>query len=114
VGFRGPNGHRNNELDDKLDVHRIDGSTQGHSNTLLSSRINHVLSEILSIIRKSLFGEAAAKSDCARSESVRAVRRTSTGTSKDPDCTLRWMVHSAAILHWYASLERWKRMSMET
>jgi hypothetical protein len=70
VGFRGPNGHRNNELDDKIDVHRVDRSTQRLSNARLVSQINHVLSEILSIIHniKSLFGEAAAKSDRARSE----------------------------------------------
>jgi hypothetical protein len=68
VGFRGPNSHHNNELDDKVNVHLVDRSTQGLSNALLVSRINHVLSEILSTIHKSLFGEAAAKSDCARSE----------------------------------------------
>jgi hypothetical protein len=77
VGSRGPNCHRNNELEEKIDVHHIDRSTQGHSNALLARRINHVLSDLLSIIHKSLFGEAAAKSDCAPSESVRAVRRTS-------------------------------------
>jgi hypothetical protein len=40
MGFRGPNDHRNNELDDKMDVRRDDRSTQGLLNALLISRIN--------------------------------------------------------------------------
>jgi hypothetical protein len=40
MGFRSPNGHRNNELDDKMDVRRDDRSTQGLLNALLISRIN--------------------------------------------------------------------------
>jgi hypothetical protein len=56
----------------------LDRHAQGLFNALLVSRKNRVLSEIQWIILKSLFGEAAEKSDCARSEFVYAVGKTST------------------------------------
>jgi hypothetical protein len=77
VRFRGPNDHHNNELDDRTDAHCDDRYAQGLFNALLISRINRVLSEIRWIIHKSLFGEAAAKSDCARSGFVHAVGKSS-------------------------------------
>jgi hypothetical protein len=67
VGFRGPNAHHNNELDDRADAHCGDRYAQRLFNALLVNRINLVLSEIPWIIHKSLFGEAAAKSNLARS-----------------------------------------------
>jgi hypothetical protein len=79
MGFRGPNGHHNNVLDDRTDAHCDDRYAQGLSNALLVSRTNRVLSEIRWVICKSLFGEAAAKSDLARSGFVRTVGKTSAG-----------------------------------
>jgi hypothetical protein len=77
VGLRGPNGHHNNELNDRTDARCDDRYAQGLFNALLVSRINRVLSEIRWIIHKSLFGEAAAKSDCARSGFVHAAGKSS-------------------------------------
>jgi hypothetical protein len=77
MGFRGPNGHHNNVLDDRTDAHCDDRYAQGLSNALLVSRTTRVLSEIRWVICKSLFGEAAAKSDLARSGFVRTVGKTS-------------------------------------
>jgi hypothetical protein len=77
MGFRGPNGHHNNELDDRTDAHCDDRYAQELSNALLGSRTNRVLNKILLIIHKSLFGEAAAKSDCARAMDVHEPAKTS-------------------------------------
>jgi hypothetical protein len=77
MGFRGPNGHHNNVLDDRTDAHCEDRYTQGLSNALLVSRTNRVLSEIRWVIHKSLFGGATAKSDLARSGFVHTVGKTS-------------------------------------
>jgi hypothetical protein len=67
VGFRGPDGHHNNVRDDRTDAHCDDRYAQGLFNALLVSRTTRVLSKIRWIIHRSIFGEAAAKSDCARS-----------------------------------------------
>jgi hypothetical protein len=85
VGFRGPNGHHNNELDDRTDAHFNDRYTQGLFNALLVNRIKLVLSEIRWTIRKSLFGEAAAKSDLARSGFVHTVGKSSIARSSPRD-----------------------------
>jgi hypothetical protein len=44
---------------------------------LLINRKSHVLNKMLPIIHKSLFGEAAAKSDCARAMDVHEPGKTS-------------------------------------
>ena len=77
MGFRGPNGHHNNVLDDRTDAHCDDRYAQGLSNALLVSRTNRILSEIRWVSCKSLSGEAAAISDLARSGFVRTVGKTS-------------------------------------
>jgi hypothetical protein len=82
VGFRGPNGHHNNELDDRTDTHCDDRYAQGLFNVLLVNRIRFVFSEIPWVIHKSLFGGAAAKSDLARSGFVHTVGKTSSVMSK--------------------------------
>jgi hypothetical protein len=82
MGFRGPNGHHNNELDDRTVAHCDDRYARGLSNALLVSRTNRVLSEIRWVLCKSLFGEAAAKSDLARSGFVRTVGKTSSNPAQ--------------------------------
>jgi hypothetical protein len=57
---------------------RCDGrATQRLLDALLINRKSLVLNKILPIVHKSPFGEAAAKSDCARSGFVHAVGKTS-------------------------------------
>jgi hypothetical protein len=36
------------------------------------------------------------------------------GTSKDPGCTLEWMVYSAAMMYRYASPSWWEHMGTKT
>jgi hypothetical protein len=61
----------------RLDI-RYDGrATQRLLDALLINRKSHVLNKQLPIIHKSLFGQAAAKSDCARSGFVHAVGKSS-------------------------------------
>ena len=82
MGFRGPIGYHNNELDDRTDTPCGDIYAQGLSKVLLVNRTRFVLSEIRWVIYKSLFGEAAAKSDLARSGFVHTVGKpSSTGSS---------------------------------
>jgi hypothetical protein len=65
----------------RLDV-RYDGkATQRLLDALLINRKSHVLNKKLQIIYKSLFGEAAAKSDCACSGFVHAVGKSSSSTA---------------------------------
>jgi hypothetical protein len=77
VGIRGPNGHHNNVLDDRTDAHCDGRYAQGLFSALLVNRIKLVLSEIRWATCKSPFGEAAAKSDLARSGFVHTVGKTS-------------------------------------
>jgi hypothetical protein len=77
MGFRGPNGYHNHELNDRTYDRCDNRYAQGLSNALLVNRIKLVLSEIRWVIHKSLFGEAAAKSDLARNGFVHTVGKTS-------------------------------------
>jgi hypothetical protein len=46
MGFRGPIGYHNNELDDRTEAHYGDRYAQGLSKALLVNRMRLVLSEI--------------------------------------------------------------------
>lgn len=67
VGFWGHDSHHNSELDDKTGIPCDDISTRTLINALLTNRKSNVLNELWCLIHKSLFGEAAAKSDRALS-----------------------------------------------
>jgi hypothetical protein len=82
VGFRGPNGHHNNVLDDRTDSHCDGRYAQRLFSALQVDRIELVLSKIRWVTCKSPFGEAAAKSDLARSGFVHTVGKTSRTNSR--------------------------------
>lgn len=63
VGFWCHDSHHNSELDDKTDIPCSVTSTQRLLITRISKREFLVLKKLHWIIHKSLFGEAAAKSD---------------------------------------------------
>jgi hypothetical protein len=61
-----------------LGVRCDDRATQGLLEELLTNRKSLIFNKILTIIHKSLFVEAAAKSDLARNGFVHTVEKTST------------------------------------
>jgi hypothetical protein len=65
----------------RQEIRYDDRATQRLLVALLIDRKSLVLNEILSIIHKSLFGEAAAKSDLARSGFVHTVGKTSSSSA---------------------------------